>query len=235
MDKAPLPDNNQNTLFPVFLKLSDFKLLIVGGGNVALEKLNSILSNSPQANITLIAPVIKTEIWRLCQSLPAVQIIERKFEPEDLNDKSLIICATDDFALHRNIKSLAANQYKLVNVADTPDLCDFYLASIVQKGNLKIAISSNGLSPTGAKRIKEALHEALPESLDKVLIDLNRIRNNLKGDFAYKIKRMNEVTAPLVLSSKGIQKKKQALILLYILTIILSLIVGYCLGYIKLE
>ena len=86
----------------------------------------------------------------------------------------------------------------MVNVADTPDLCDFYLGSIVQKGNLKIAISTNGKSPTAAKRIKEVLHEALPGELDDVIENLHKVRNKLNGNFEYKVKRLNDITRMLV-------------------------------------
>ena len=84
----------------------------------------------------------------------------------------IVILATDNPSLHETIKKLAEEKGILVNVADTPDLCDFYLGSIVQKGNLKIAISTNGKSPTAAKRIKEVLHHALPGELDEVIENL---------------------------------------------------------------
>jgi siroheme synthase-like protein len=85
----------------------------------------------------------------------------------------------------------------LVNVADKPELCDFYLGSIVQKGNLKIAISTNGKSPTIAKRIKEVLNETLPEEIDNLLDNMQNIRNKIKGDFTEKVKQLNEITKKL--------------------------------------
>jgi siroheme synthase-like protein len=86
----------------------------------------------------------------------------------------------------------------LINVADKPELCDFYLGSIVQKGNLKIAISTNGKSPTIAKRLKEVLNEGLPGELDTTLEQMSRLRNTLKGDFAEKVKTLNEITSVLI-------------------------------------
>ena len=85
--------------------------------------------------------------------------------------------------LHEEIKARANEKGILVNVADTPDLCDFYLGSIVQKGNLKIAISTNGKSPTAAKRIKEVLHEALPGELDEVIENLHKVRKQTQWQF----------------------------------------------------
>ena len=93
---------------------------------------------------------------------------------------------------------MAAQRKILVNVADTPDLCDFYLGSIVQKGSLKIAISTNGKSPTAAKRIKEVLHDALPGELDEVIDNLQKVRNRLNGNFEAKVKKLNSITKVLV-------------------------------------
>jgi siroheme synthase-like protein len=85
-----------------------------------------------------------------------------------------------------------------VNVADTPDLCDFYLSSIVQKGNMKIAISTNGKSPTVAKRIREVLSEMIPDEMEEVLASLGEIRNRLRGDFSEKVRELNKITSVLV-------------------------------------
>src|SRR6478672_3222419 len=88
--------DNKNQLYPVFLKLQELKLLLVGGGNVALEKLNSLLSNSPDTPITIVAPSIREEVRELVARHPHCQLIERKFEEADLDGKDLVICATDD-------------------------------------------------------------------------------------------------------------------------------------------
>lgn len=189
---------NKNRLYPIFLKLEELELLLVGAGNVGLEKLNSLLSNSPDAKITIVAPVIKEEVKRLLQNHPSCILIQRSFEETDLNNKDLVVLATDDKELHKRIKSLAEEKGILVNVADTPELCDFYLGSIVQKGNLKIAISTNGKSPTAAKRIKEVLNKALPGELDDVIENLHEVRNKLNGNFEYKVKKLNALTKVLV-------------------------------------
>ena len=124
----------RNNLYPIFLKLEELKLLLVGGGNVALEKLTSVLSNSPGTAVTIVAPMIRDEVKKFISSYPGCEIIERPFEETDLDDKGIVICATDNKELHKQIKSLANQRGLLVNVADTPELCDFYLGSIVQKG-----------------------------------------------------------------------------------------------------
>lgn len=217
----------KNDLFPIFLKLSALKTLIVGGGNVALEKLQSILTNSPTAQIKLVAPHIKAEIIDFKNNFQGLTLINRKFDESDIDEMDLIICATDNPELHKKIKLLAAHHHTLVNVADTPDLCDFYLSSIVQKGNLKIGISTNGLSPTGAKRIKEMLSEAIPDEIDIVLNELHQIRNNLKGDFAYKINKMSELTKVLSWKNSVVKRKWWTERLAWVLAIIIAFLLGY--------
>lgn len=194
-----MPD--KNNLYPIFLKLEELKLLLVGGGNVALEKLTSVLSNSPGTAVTIVAPQIRDEVRDFISSYPNCTTIERSFEETDLHDKNMVICATDNRQLHKQIKSLANKRGLLVNVADTPELCDFYLGSIVQKGNLKIAISTNGKSPTIAKRVKETINEMIPEEMEDVLNNMQTIRNGMAVSFEEKVKRLNDITKELVVNS----------------------------------
>ncbi len=171
--------------------------LLVGGGNVGLEKAESLLNNAPEATITIVAPLIRPELKEFVKQFKHVTLIQRGFIETDIENKQLIICATDNKELHKTIKQLANAKGLLVNVADTPDECDFYLGSIVQKGNLKIAISTNGKSPTIAKRVKEVLNETLPNEIDDLLNNMQSIRNRMSGDFAEKVKQLNEITKQL--------------------------------------
>ena len=191
-----------NTMFPIFLKMDQIQTLVVGGGNVALEKASAILRNSPEANLTLVAPFFRPETLEYLQDFPKVRVIERGFQVSDLVGLDLIICATDSPALHAEIKELAAAQHLLCNVADTPPLCDFYLGSIVQKGDLKIAISTNGKSPTLAKRIRAFLEDVIPDEIQTSLEQLEAARKTLKGDFQEKITQLNELTKNLIFPKK---------------------------------
>jgi uncharacterized membrane protein YfcA len=97
-------------------------------------------------------------------------------------------------------------------VADTPDLCDFYLGSIVQKGSLKIAISTNGLSPTIAKRMKEVINDMIPYEMENVLQNLSTLRQRMNGNFEEKVKQLNDLTKMLVskqISLEDINKPEQ--------------------------
>jgi uncharacterized membrane protein YfcA len=109
----------------------------------------------------------------------------------------LVILAINDKEESKRISEEVKKKGLLVNVADKPELCDFYLGSIVKKGNLKIAISTNGKSPTIAKRLKETFDETLPDELDQVLNNMSTIRNNLNGDFAQKVTELNKITSVL--------------------------------------
>ena len=186
-----------NNLFPVFLKLDQLTTLIVGGGYVGMEKLGAVVQNSPNANIKLVATVISDEIKELAKEYPKVLLIEKPYEATDIEGADLVIAAVNDRAVSQQVSMDAKQKGKLVNAADKPELCDFYLGSIVQKGSLKIAISTNGKSPTVAKRIKEVLNEALPAELDELLNNMQVIRNKISGDFAEKVKQLNEITKKL--------------------------------------
>ncbi len=192
----PAENNTGNVLFPVFFKLHELDILVVGGGYVGLEKLQAILKNSPLARVTVVAKeILQEDIRHLAKQHPQVVLIERPFKTHDLRGKDLVFLATNDRSLHEKIKKKTRRKHIMTNVADTPDLCDFYLGSIVKKGDLKIAISSNGKSPTLTKRIREYLEEAIPDDVQRLLDNLKDVRDQLKGDFAYKVKKLNEVTA----------------------------------------
>jgi siroheme synthase-like protein len=122
-------------------------------------------------------------------------LVERNFRARDLQSKDLVILATDDKKLHERIRIQARKRRLLVNVADTPDLCDFYLGSVVTKGNIKIGISTNGKSPTIAKRMREYFEEILPENTNQLLDNMQQIRDKIKGDFRHKVDVLNEITS----------------------------------------
>jgi siroheme synthase-like protein len=201
-----------NRLFPIFLKLEELHILIIGGGKIGLEKISAVLKNSPATQVTLVAKKISAGIRDLASGSTTVMLKEKAFEPSDLDSADLVITATGDRNVSEVVKAEAKKRRLLVNVADTPDLCDFYLGSIVQKGDLKIAISTNGKSPTLAKRVKEVLNDTFPENTQEVLENLAEIRSNLKGDFGKKVKRLNEITSVLVKKGRAQNRHRKILV-----------------------
>jgi siroheme synthase-like protein len=188
-------DREGNLLFPVFLKLEELNLLIVGGGFIGMEKLSAVLKNSPATRVTVVGITISDEIKSFAGRYPNVNLVERAFLETDLDEKDIVIAATSDRSLNAFVKQEAKKRKVLANIADTPDLCDFYLGSVVKKGDLKIAISTNGKSPTLAKRMRQFFEEHLPDSTQALLDNLTSIRNQLGGAFEEKVNRLNEITS----------------------------------------
>lgn len=219
-----------NTLFPVFIKLEKLNLLLVGGGNVALEKLGALLTNSPAAHIRLVAKEISAEVRDVLRTHD-IPYEEREFRTADLGKTDLVVIAVRGTETSSAIYAACREKGILTNVADTPELCDFYLSSVVQKGNLKIAISTNGKSPTIAKRIKEVLNDSIPGEMESVLENMERIRGTLAGDFSAKVKQLNKITSNLTAKNTNSKlKKKRYVILTAIFTALILLIAGYLAG-----
>ena len=227
--------HGKNHLFPVFLKLEELEVLVVGAGKVGLEKLTAILQNAPSSSVTVVAAEISREVKILAASYPRVKLIERSFEPEDLEEKEIVIVAVNDKTTSNYIRVLSKQKKLLVNVADTPELCDFYLGSIVEKGNLKIAISTNGKSPTIAKRMREQLTELIPDEIEGVIEQMHTIRQDMKGEFADKVRQLDDLTKLLSAKQEKLEEiskpagKNWTRIVLFCLFAFLFMILGHAL------
>ncbi len=221
-----------NTLFPVFVKLENFRLLIIGGGNVALEKLKAVLDNSPATHIRIVSKEVQENIYTLANKYPNITIDKKEYNSTDLDTAEFVIAAVNDIPTSKQISDDCHAKGILVNVADKPELCDFYLSSVVRKGHLKIAISTNGKSPTIAKRLKEVITGMIPDEMDNVLDNMQTIRESIDGDFEDKVKQLNELTNVLVAKRIQLQdinkpeQKKWQRIVIWSLIIFVVLIVG---------
>ena len=230
-----------NTLFPVFIKLEKLRLLIVGGGFIGLEKLQAVINNSPATNITLVGITISDDIKTLAANYPNITLLEKAYHISDLENKDLVIAAVNDIELATIIAADTKQKGLLINAADKPDLCDFYLGSIVKKGNLKIAISTNGKSPTIAKRVKEMMNDILPDQIDELLNNMQKYREQLKGDFENKVNTLNEVTKTLVAKQQDLkvdkpeQKKWQEIVKWCLLAFVLMIVGHAIFSYIPFE
>lgn len=187
-----------NTLFPVYVKLEEMTVLLVGAGNVALEKLKTIKNNAPHTSVRVVAREISKQFGDYASSCEQVELIQDPYAATFLKNADIVFSAVNDPALSAQIFADAKRYGKLCNSADKPEFCHFYLSSVVAKGDLKIAISTNGKSPTMAKRLKEVLQENLPNELDEIVQQLHVIRSRLTGNFENKVKRLNELTRIIV-------------------------------------
>ena len=187
----------RNNLYPIFLKTSQLNILIVGGGYVALEKLNFLIKSSPDANVKLVAPFFRPETIEFI-NLHNIKLIKADYHSKFLAGQHIVIATTDNEAVNIQIYNDCKSQNILVNVADNPPFCDFYMGGIVTKGNVKIAISTNGKSPTTAKRLRQFFEDVIPDNVDDLVKNLNSYRKTIKGNFEEKVSTLNRITENLI-------------------------------------
>lgn len=191
----------KNELYPVFLKVASLRVLIVGGGNVGLEKLTFLLKSSPSARVTMVSKDYIPEVIALAEGYE-VELIRSPYNKSYLKDKQIAIATTDDLEVNLQVHKDCKDANILVNLADNPKYCDFYMGGIVTKGNVKIAISTNGKSPTAAKRLRQFFEEILPENMNELVENLNTYRKTIKGDFEDKVTKLNELTKEMIKMKK---------------------------------
>jgi precorrin-2 dehydrogenase/sirohydrochlorin ferrochelatase len=188
---------NTNNLYPIFLKTKNLEILVVGGGNVAEEKLTFLLKSSPDANVTMVSPFFRENTIALAAT-GNVTMVTKKYRKKYLKGKHMVIATTDNVPVNVQLYKDCRKRNILVNVADNPPYCDFYMGGIVTKGNVKLAISTNGQSPTTAKRLRQFFEEVIPEDVNEFINNLNTYRKTIKGDFEEKVKVLNDITKNLV-------------------------------------
>lgn len=164
------------SLFPAFLKLRNRPCLIVGAGEIAWSKITSLLD--AEADIHVIATEARDEVHQLAAQ-GRIRLELRAYVPEDVLGYFLVIAATDDRDVNANVYRDAEERNILCNAVDDPPNCDFYFGSIVRRGDLQIAISTNGESPALAQRLRREINAALPEDLGPWLADLGELRREV--------------------------------------------------------
>ena len=190
-------NEERNNLYPIFLKTGQLEILIVGGGFVAEEKLTFLLKSSPNAKVTMVAPMFREGTLEVADR-GHVTLVKDIYNLSYLDGKHMVIATTDQPEINVQIYHDCRGLNKLVNVADNPPYCDFYMGGIVTKGNVKIAISTNGKSPTTAKRLRQFFEDVIPEKIDDLVQNLHSFRKTIKGNFEQKVETLNEFTKSLV-------------------------------------
>jgi precorrin-2 dehydrogenase / sirohydrochlorin ferrochelatase len=160
------------------LKLEGRKCRVVGGGDVALEKVEGLLACN--GDVTLVAPEA-IEPLRALADEGSIRWERRAYEPRDLEGTFIAIAATNDTDVNIGVSNDAERRAMLVNVVDVPPLCNFILPAIVRTGPLAIAISTAGASPALAKRIRDQIADEYGEPYARLAIMLNDVRGWAKG------------------------------------------------------
>jgi len=165
---------------PIFLNISNKHCLVVGGGSIAVRKIELLLKAG--AKVQLVAK-------DLCSSMSALQLLHgietsvRGFEESDLNNVDLVIAATNDRELNAGISSLAKTKHLPVNVVDNPDLCSFIMPSIVDRAPVQIAVSTGGASPVLARLLRSQLESTIPAAYGELAKLVDSYRDQVKQAF----------------------------------------------------
>lgn len=160
--------------FPMFVDLSQKSVLVVGGGQTAVQKLRALEPFGPR--LFVVAPDVDPVIERMAE----VTVRNRRYSSEDLDGMDMVIAATDDRTLNERVAADAGSRHLPVNVVDDPDLCSFYFGSMITDGDLCVGISTNGASPAAARKLKQRIRKALPKDAGAALAVMKVLRPLVK-------------------------------------------------------
>ncbi len=163
--------------YPVMLNIQGKKCLVVGGGNVALRKAQTLLGHG--AIVEIVSPTFCLELKQLVKD-GAVRAIDRAYKNEDLNDALLVVAATDDTTVNERMATEARKRGILVNVVDKPDVSDFIVPSYFRHGDIIVAVSTSGRSPALARKIRGEIERDLKAEYTQLAIIAGEVRSELK-------------------------------------------------------
>jgi precorrin-2 dehydrogenase / sirohydrochlorin ferrochelatase len=163
-------------LFPIFLKITARPCIVIGAGNLAESKIESL--QAAHAKVRVIAPDARPRIVELAAA-GEIEWLQREYVEGDLTGNFLVIAATNDPAVNRAVFKEAVEKDILCNAVDDPPFCDFYFPSVVRRGDLQIAISTAGASPALAQRLRKEINAQLPLDAGDWLEDLANLRREV--------------------------------------------------------
>ncbi|MDO4399637.1 MAG: bifunctional precorrin-2 dehydrogenase/sirohydrochlorin ferrochelatase [Coriobacteriia bacterium] len=164
--------------YPLFANLRGEPVVVVGGGEVAERKVETLLGHG--ASVVLVAPDA-TEALRTLAREKRIGWLPRAYEAGDLEGALLVVCATDDRAVNEAVYAEANRRRQLVNVVDVPDLCNFIVPSVLRRGRLQIAVSTGGASPSAARDIRRKLEAEFPAYWEDYLDVMAELRMLVKS------------------------------------------------------
>lgn len=166
------------TYYPVFLDLDEKRCVVVGGGMVALRKVNMLLDHD--ARVDVISPDLCAEMSRLDRE-GKIKALVREYEDGDLEGAFLVVAATNDSMINQRVAREANARGILVNVVDVPKLCSFIVPSYLRRGDITIAVSTSGKSPALARKIRSMLEKQFGEKYAQLVEVVEEVRLDLKG------------------------------------------------------
>lgn len=167
---------HKKKMYPVFMDLAGRKCLVVGGGDVAARKTESLVEAG--ADVTLVAPRVHESIAAMSES-GEVKLEKREYRDGEAADYFLVVAATDIREINRRVSEDARAAQRPVNAVDMPDLCDFYVPSVLTRGDLQIAMSTSGACPAMARKMRLDLEAMFPETYGPLLEKLRDFRRQL--------------------------------------------------------
>jgi len=170
-------DDRISPYYPIFVNIRGEKCLVVGGGIVALRKVQALLRHG--ANVTVVSPVLCPELSQLTKD-GAIQVVKRSYKAEDLKNALLVIAATDDSEANERVAANAKCGGTLVNVVDIPQCSNFIVPSYFSRGDVTIAVSTSGKSPALARKIRSQLEEDFGIEYAQLALLANEVRSELK-------------------------------------------------------
>ncbi len=163
--------------YPIFLNIDGKKCIVIGGGEVALRKVTMLLESG--ADVTLISPTLHPCLAELVEK-KAIRLVSRNYKPGDLKGAAIVIAATDAKKTNHRVAEDAKKVKALVNVVDDPDPSDFIIPSSFRKGNLTLAVSTGGVSPALARKIRTRLEKEFGKEYAALLSLIGEVRTALK-------------------------------------------------------
>lgn len=166
-------------LYPVMLNIAGAKAVVVGGGNVALRKIEDLADSG--AEIKVVSPAFLPELEHLAEKKSdKITLVRRKYEYSDIDGAAIVFVATGDQDVNASVSKEAMEKNILVNSADDPENCSFFVPSFTRRGDFILAVSTGGASPALAANLRRKLELALPEDIDLMLEALSEARALLK-------------------------------------------------------
>ena len=164
--------------YPVFLDIKNKRCVVVGGGTVALRKVNMLLDH--EAQVTVISPQLCSELAKMAES--TISLIHREYQTGDLYRAFAVVAATNNPTTNEQVATDASERGVLINVVDVPALSNFIVPSYLRRGDLTIAVSTNGKSPALSRKIRTRLEDVFEQEYADLITVVEGVRAELKSE-----------------------------------------------------